>query len=115
MQVVAQFLMAFGIICGIAAWFLFQKSLSRFMQHLQTDHKQVWEHLGSPEINSPPHTAITNLRLRQYILRKEYMGSADLFVQNMGNLLRQRLLFSFFCLACLLAGIILFLILSAKI
>lgn len=110
MREISQFLMAFGAICGIAAWFLYQKTLSRLILHLRTDHYALWEALGSPDADSPPHSSMANSKLRRFILRKQYEGNADIFIKNMGSLLRQRLLFSFFCLACLTVGIILFLL-----
>ncbi len=103
------FLIAFGGACGIAAWFLFQKTLSRLVQHLQRDHNQTWIDLGRPNVDSPAYSAISNTKLRQYILKKEYVGSTDLFVQDIGGLLRQRLLFCLFCLVCLIVGIVLML------
>ena len=109
----SQFLIAFGGACGIAAWFLFQKTLSRLVQHLETNHNQTWKNLDRPNVDSPPHSAITNIKLRQYILQKEYESSSDLFVKNMGGLLRQRLLFSLFCLVCLMAGTVLMFIPAA--
>ena len=102
----SQFLIAFGAVCGIATWFLFQKTLSKLVQYLQTNHNQVWEFFDHPNVDSPPYSAITNTKLRLYILQKEYAGSSDLFVQNMGGLLRQRLLFSLFCLVFLMTGLI---------
>lgn len=113
MYALSQFLIAFGVVCGIAAWFLFHKALAGLIQHLQGSHNQVWESLGRPSIDSPAYSAILSSKLRQYILQKEYMTSADLFLKNIGALLRQRLLFSLFCLICLVAGIILMLALAA--
>ena len=107
---ISQFLIAFGAVCGIAAWFLFQTTLSKFFQYLQTNHNQIMEALDYPHVESPPYSAIMNTKLRHYILQKKYAGSSDLFVQNMGGLLRQRLLFSLFCLVCLIMGLILMLI-----
>ena len=106
----SQFLIAFGAVCGIAVWFLFQTTLAKFIQYIQTNHNLIWEVLGRPKVNSPPYRAIMNIKLRQYILQKEYAGNTDMFVQNMGALLRQRLLFSFFCLICLVTGLILMVI-----
>lgn len=106
----SQFLIAFGGLCGIAAWFLFQKTLYKFIQHLRRNHYQTWEDLGRPDIECPPHHAITNTKLRKYILQEEYASSTDLLVTNMGGLLKQRLLFSLFCLFCLIAGVVLMLI-----
>lgn len=106
----SQFLIAFGVTCGIAAWFLFQKSLSKFVKHLQAEHYQTWQDLSHPDKESPPYNAITNPKLRQYILQKEYEGSSDFYVKSLGGLLRQRLLFSLFCLGCLIVGIFLMLI-----
>lgn len=106
----SQYLIAFGAVCGIAAWFLFQTTLSKLVQYLQTNHNQIWEALDYPHADSPPYSAMRNTKLRQYILQKRYAGSSDLFVQNMGGLLRQRLLFSLFCLVCLIMGLILMLI-----
>lgn len=105
-----QFLIAFGAVCGIATWFLFQTTLSKLVQYLQTNHNQIWEALDSPRVDSPPYSAMTNTKLRQYILQKKYEGNSDLFVENMGGLLRQRLLFVLFCLVCLIMGLILMLI-----
>ena len=106
----SQFFIAFGAVCGIAVWFLFQKTLSKLVQYLQTNHNQAWVNLDCPNVNSPPYHAITNTKLREYILQKEYADSHDQFVKNMGGLLRQRLFFSLFCLICLMAGLILMLI-----
>jgi hypothetical protein len=106
----SQFLIAFGAVCGIVAWFLFQTTLSKLVPYLQTNHNQAWEDLDHPKVDIPPYSAIKNTKLRQYILQKEYAGSSDLFVKNMGGLLRQRLLFCLFCLACLIVGLILMLI-----
>ena len=113
MYALSEFLIAFGGICGIAAWFLFHKALSGLIQHLQGSHNQIWVSLGRPKVDSPAYSAILNSKLRQYILEKEYMTSADLFVKNIGGLLRQRLLFSLFCFICLMAGIIFLLIMTA--
>lgn len=106
----SQFLIAFGVACGIAAWYLFQNTLTKLIQHIQTSHKHVWSALGHPKVNDPSLRAISNIRLRRYILQKEYAKSPDFFVQNMGELLRQRLIFSLFCIACLIIGITLMLI-----
>ena len=110
---ISQFLIAFGVVCGIAAWFLYQKTLSRFILHIQTDHRELWQQLGSLDRNSPPVRSIMNPDLRQYIWRKKYVDNVDLFVVNMGSLLRQRLLFCLFCLTCLAGGIILLLVSNA--
>lgn len=106
----SQFLIAFGGTCGIAAWFLLKKTFSKLAQYLQTSHSQTWQYLGRPTVNSPPLSTVTNNKIRHYILNKEYDSSSDMFVKNMGSLIRQRLLFSLFCLACLIAGIILMII-----
>jgi hypothetical protein len=104
--------MAFGFVFGIAAWFLLHKTLLIFVQHLQRAHNRVWEKLDRPNVDSPRHIAFTSVKLRQYILHKEYAVSSDLFVNNMGGLLRQRLLFCYFCLGCLIVGIGLMLIVT---
>ena len=106
----SQFLIAFGAVCGIATWYLCQKTLSKLVQYLQINHNHIWETLDCPHVDSPPYSAMMNTKLRQYILQKKYAGGSDLFVQNMGGLLRQRLLFVLFCLVCLLMGLILMLI-----
>ena len=109
----SQSLTAFGVVCGIAAWFLFQKTASKLIQHLRANHAQIWEDLGRPKSDDPPLNALTNIKFRNYILQKEYRSSSDLFVNNMGALLRQRLLFSLFCLICAIAGVVLILLVTA--
>ena len=113
MNDISQFLIAFGVVFGIATWFLLHKTLLIFVQYLQKDHNQVWENLDRPTVDSPRHIAFTSVKLRQYIFQKEYALSSDLFVNNMGGLLRQRLLFCYFCLGCLIVGISLMLIVTA--
>jgi len=112
MYAFSQFLIAFGGVCGIAAWFLFHKTLPGLIRHLQGNHNQTWESLGRPNVDSSAYSAIMNSKLRQYILQKKYMSNADLFVTNIGGLLRQRLLFSLFCLICVIVGIIFMLIVN---
>ena len=112
MNNILQFLIAFGVVCGIAAWFLYQKTLSKFILHVQMDHRDLWQNLGSPDINSPPIRSIMNPDLRQYIWQKKYASNVDTFVVNMGNLLRQRLLFCLFCLICVAVGLVLLLVVN---
>ena len=102
----SQFLIAFGSIIGIATWYLFQNTLTSFISHMQRNHIHIWEELDCPEPKNPAYKSIFNPKLRRYIIQKEYSNSADIFFKDMGALLRQRLLFCLFCLACLFAGII---------
>ncbi len=110
MNNLAQFLIAFGAVCGIAAWFLFQKALPGLVQRLQTDHISMWEKIGCPDSKSPAYQAVINAKFRQYILGKEYSFSHDIFVKEIGALLRQRLLFCFFCVVCMSLGVLLSLV-----
>lgn len=107
MNNLAQFLIAFGAVCGVAAWFLFQKALPGLVQRLQIDHTSVWEKIGRPDSKSPAHQAVINAKFRQYILGKEYLFSNDIFVREIGALLRQRLLFCLFCVVCMILGVLL--------
>lgn len=109
MYVFSQYLIAFGAICGIAAWFLFQKSYLILIQHLENNHKHTWEYLDLQNVKSHPHNAIMNAKFRQYIINKKYEEDSDLFVKNMGRLIRQRLLFILLCLFCLISGLVLML------
>jgi hypothetical protein len=109
MYVFSQYLIAFGAICGIAAWFLFQKSFHILIQHLENNHKHTWGYLGLQNVKSHPHNAIMNAKFRQYVINKKYEESSDLFVKNMGRLIRQRLLFILLCLFCLISGLVLML------
>ena len=109
MYAFSQYLIAFGVICGIAGWFLFQKSSLILIQHLENNHKHIWDNLDLQNLYNHPHKAIMNTRYRQYIINKKYEESPDLFVKNMGRLVRQRLLFILLCLFCLISGIVLML------
>lgn len=112
MNVFSQFLISFGIVFGIAAWFLLHKTLIIFVQHMHRNHNQLWQNLDCPNNDSPHHIAFTSVKLRQYILQKKYQLSSDLFLNDMGQLIRQRILFCIFCLGCLILGVALMLIVS---
>jgi hypothetical protein len=111
MTEVSQFLIGFGVVFGITTWFLLRKTMLMFFEYIQKNHNQLWQSLDSPNINSPHHIVLTNTRLRQYILQKQYATSSDFFLTDIARLIRQRLLFCYFCLICLVMG--LFLILFA--
>lgn len=99
--------MAFGGTCGFATWFLYQKSLSKLILHISTNHKDLWANLGNPEENIPAYQSLFNTNLRQFISQKKYESNSDVFIKNQGSLVRQRLLFCIFCLVCLLIGLML--------
>ena len=104
------FLIAFGGIVGFAGWFLYQKSLARFIQQIKSSHHSLWVKLGSPDENIAAYHSLLNTNLRQYITQQHYKTCDDLFVNNQGNLIRQRLLFILFCLVCLVIGIVLYIL-----
>lgn len=112
MTEISQFLIGFGVVFGIALLFFMRKTINLFLQHMQRNDHQLWQSLDSPNTDSSHHIAITNQRLRQYILQKKYLLSSDLFLKDMGALLRRRLVFFYFCLGCLLLGLFLSLIAS---
>lgn len=104
------FLMAFGTICGLAGWFLYQKSLAKLIQQIKASQNSLWTKLGSPNENILPYKSLLNTNLRQFIFQKKYETNDDVFVINQGSLVRQRLLFCMFCLVCLLLGLMLYLL-----
>ncbi len=104
------FLIAFGGGCGLIGWFLYQKSLSKLIQHIRTSHNDLWSNLGSPEDNIVPYRSILNTNLREFIFQKKYETYSDFFINKQGDLVRYRILFCMFCLGCLLLGLVLFLV-----
>ena len=105
----AQFLIAFGVIFGLAGWYLYQKSLAKLIEHLKVNQRTTWEALGSPATNIDPVTSLQSDHLRNYITQQQYQSSEDVFVRKLGNVIRQKLLFCLFCLVCFLLGLILLL------
>ena len=55
---------------------------------------------------------MSNPQIRKFILNKEYEAYSDLFLKEIGDVVRQRLLFSVFCFICLITGLALFTISS---
>ena len=104
---ITQFLIAFGLICGLAGWFLYQKSLARLIEYIKTNQKDIWEALDSPVVNIDPLSSLQNQKLRQFIFQKQYDSTNDIFVSKLGSVIRQKLLFCFFCLIVFIVGVIL--------
>lgn len=98
---------ASGIFIG---WNLYQRTLSKMIEHIKINHYEIWLNLNCPMGKSPPDPLMSHPQMRKFILNKDYEAYSDLFLKEIGDVVRQRLLFSVFCFICLLAGIVLFMI-----
>lgn len=78
------------------------------IEHIKLNHYKIWLTLGCPIGKSPPDPFISNPQVRNFILKKEYGSYTDLFLKEIGDVVRQRLFFSVFCLLCLVVGIVLY-------
>ncbi|MGI9227277.1 MAG: hypothetical protein ACR2PU_00655 [Gammaproteobacteria bacterium] len=105
-------LTAFGASGTFIGWFLYQRSLSRMVGHIKVNHYEIWLNLNCPIGKSPPDPILNNLQVRKFIIKKEYGTYTDLFLKEIGDVVRQRLIFSVFCFICLVVGIVLFTITS---
>lgn len=105
-------LAAFGASGTFISWFLYQRSLSRMIEHIKINHYEIWLNLKCPIGKSPPDPILSYPEVRKFILEKEYGTYTDLFLKEIGDVVRQRLIFSIFCFMCLLVGIVLFIISS---
>jgi hypothetical protein len=101
-------LIAFGASGAFVGWFLFQRSLKRMIEHIKVNHYEIWLNLDCPLGKSPPDPVLGNTKIRKFILKKEYGTYTDLFLKEIGDIVRLRLIFSAFCFICLIAGILLF-------
>lgn len=101
-------LIGFGASCGFVGWFLYQRSLSRMIEHIKINHYEIWLNLSCPIGKSPPDPFISNPEVRNFIFRKQYLSYTDLFLKEIGDIVRLRLIFSIFCFICLVVGIVLF-------
>ena len=105
-------LAAFGASGTFISWFLYQRTLSRMIEHIKINHYEIWLNLKCPIGKSPPDPIMSNPQIRKFILNKEYEAYSDLFLKEIGDVVRQRLLFSVFCFICLITGLALFTISS---
>lgn len=101
-------LTAFGAGGAYIGWFLYQRSLSRMIEHIKINHYEIWLNLKCPIGKSPPDPFMSYLEVREFVLKKEYETYTDLFLKEIGDVARQRLIFSVFCFMCLILGIVLF-------
>ncbi len=107
MQEYSLLLIAFGASGAFVGWFLYQRSLSRMIEHIKLNHYEIWLNLNCPIGKSPPDPVLNNPKVRKFILSKEYETYTDLFLKEVGDIVRLRLIFSIFCFICLIFGILL--------
>ena len=107
MQEYSLLLIAFGACGTFVGWFLYQRSLSRMIEHIKLNHYEIWLNLNYPIGKRPPDPILSSSKVRKFILSKEYGAYTDLFLKEVGDVVRLRLIFSAFCFLCLLAGIVL--------
>ena len=110
MQDYSLLLIAFGASGTFVGWFLFQRSLSRMIEHIKINHYEIWLNLDCPIGKSPPDPVLGSPKTRKFILSKEYGTYTDLFLKEIGDIVRLRLIFSIFCFICLVTGTIFFII-----
>ena len=101
-------LIAFGASGTFVGWFLYQRSLSRMIEHIKLNHYEIWLNLSCPMGKSPPDRFLSSSKVRKFILSEEYATYTDLFLKEIGDVVRLRLIFSIFCFICLVFGILLF-------
>ena len=107
MQEYSLLLIAFGASGTFVGWFLYQRSLSRMIEHIKLNHYEIWLNLNCPIGKSPPDPILSSAKVRKFILSKEYATYTDLFLKEVGDVVRLRLIFSVFCFICLVFGILL--------
>ena len=112
MEEYSSLLIAFGTSGAFIGWFLFQRTLSKMIEHIKVNHYEVWLSLKCPIGKSPPDPIIASPEILKFIFNKEYEAYTDLFLKEIGDVARLRLIFSVFCLICLFIGIAWFLIIS---
>ncbi len=108
MKDISTLIIAFGASGAFLGWFLYQRSLIRMIEHIKVNHYEVWLNLGCPIGKSPPDPFMSYPQVRSFILNKEYDAYTDLFLKEIGDIVRLRLFFSVFCLLCLMIGIVLY-------
>ena len=101
-------LIAFGASGVFVGRYLYQRSLYRMIEHIKVNHYEIWLNLSCPIGRSPPDPILGNPKVRKFILNKEYETYTDLFLKEIGDVVRLRLIFSIFCFICLVIGIFLF-------
>ena len=107
MQEYSLLLIAFGASGTFVGWFLYQRSLSRMIEHIKLNHYEIWLNLNCPIGKSPPDPILSSAKVRKFILSKEYATYTDLFLKEVGDVVRLRLIFSIFCFICLVFGVLL--------
>jgi hypothetical protein len=110
MKDIAILIISFGATGTFLGWFLYQRSLARMIEHIKLNHYEIWLNLGCLIGKSPPDPFMGNPQLRNFIIKKDYASYTDLFLKEIGDVVKQRLLFSIFCLMCLATGIFLYLV-----
>lgn len=105
-------LAAFGASGTFISWVLYQRTLSRMIEHIKINHYEIWLNLKCPIGKSPPDPIMSYPEVRKFIYKKEYATYTDLFLKEIGDVVRQRLIFSIFCFMCLVVGIVLFTVFS---
>ena len=96
---------ASGVFLG---WFLYQRSLIRMIEHIKVNHYQIWLSLGCPIGKSPPDPFMSYPQVRDFIVKREYGSYTDLFLKEIGEVVRLRMIFCIFCLLCLVIGVVLY-------
>lgn len=104
------FLTAFGASGTFVGWFLYQRSLARMIEHIKINHYEIWLNLSCPIGKSPPDPFMGTPQVRKFILKREYRSYTDLFLKEIGDVVRLRLIFSIFCFICFMVGVVLLLI-----
>ena len=105
-------LTAFGASGTFVGWVLYQRSLYRMIEHIKVNHYEIWLNLNCPIGKSPPDPILNHPQVRKFIINKVYGTYTDLFLKEIGDVVRLRFIFSVFCLLCLVVGIVLFIITS---
>ena len=100
-------LIAFGASGTFVGWVLYQFSLAKLIEHIKINHYEIWLNLNCPIGKSPPDPFMSYPQVRRFILKKEYRSYTDLFLKEIGDVVRMRLIFSIFCFICLVVGIVL--------
>jgi len=109
MKDISTLIISIGASGAFLGWFLYQRSLIRMVEHIKVNHYQIWLNLGCPIGKTPPDPFMSYPQVRDFIIKREYGSYTDLFLKEIGEVVRLRLLFSVFCLLCLMIGIVLYL------